>query len=100
MEPPRRKLARRALLLVVLFFAVDFVGIASVMHGEAPFRDDPIQELLAPILVLGSFLLILALIPLYAPRMFAVVLAVILMVMVLGLFSVVCLSIVPVLRHS
>lgn len=108
MNLPRKTLTVRALIVVIVLFAVDFGGIAWVVRqqrlgprvGDQVLREDVwIQadwrlEILAPIVFFGPILLLFALIYLYVPPRLDEVLAVILILILLLLI------LVPALKHS
>jgi hypothetical protein len=108
MKSPRRRLTLRALAVVTALFALDFAGIAWVVHrqprgprvgnqilrGGVWVRVDPLPEFIAPVVFFGPFVLLFALIYCYVPRRLDEILTVILILILLALL------IVPALQHS
>jgi hypothetical protein len=108
MKPPRRRLTLRALMLVIVLFAVNFAGLAWEFRQQPPgARVDnpagrrglwaqvpPPADILAPLFFAGPFLLVFAMIYLYVPRKLDELLIVLLMIIVLVML------IVPSLQHS
>jgi hypothetical protein len=96
----------RALIVVTAVFALDFAGIAWVagrsdqgprvgdraLLGDVWVRVDPLQILVAPVLLVGPFLILFALIYLYVPTRLDEVLILLLILIVVVLILVLALK--------
>ena len=102
MKPPNRRLTVRALAVVIALFALNFAGIALVIHrqprgprvgnqilrGDVWVQVDPLPEFIAQVVFFGPFVLLFALIHRYvAPRLkeiFTIILIIILLAVLMA----------------